>query len=89
MERQEEGNSRAIATIELVQNGYVVTFDDMTTVHGGNEVSLTDALAEAFCRLKEDLEVTTSRYSDKRIYIVVQPGDKNEDYDEGFDKYWG
>lgn len=39
--------------------------------------------------IKDNLEYNPSRYSDKRIYIVTHPGDKHDDYDEGFSKYWG
>ena len=74
-------------TITMTDNGYIVNDGETVTVHGGNEVSMVDALAEALWMAKDGLEWQGSSYSDKRVYIIVHPGDHHDGYDEGFDKF--
>ena len=41
-----------------------------------------EAFADFLCYLNENYGPSQSRYSPKRIYISVQPGDKHPDYKE-------
>lgn len=76
-------------TIQRVENGFIVSGEDEeeTTVHGGDEVSLNNALVEVLYRVKEEFEMSPSRYSEERIYIISHYGDKHTDYDPDLDKF--
>ena len=41
-----------------------------------------EAFADVLCYLNENYGPSQSRYSPKRIYIRIQPGDKHPDYKE-------
>jgi hypothetical protein len=69
--------------VRSAKNGYIVTVDDddeivCQTTHE-DEI---EAFAEFLFELLENYGPPTSRYSPKRIYITVQPGDKYEDIHE-------
>ena len=69
-------------TIERVCNGYVVTTPEERLVYGGDEVSLTDSLAEAMRQLPDVVGVPVGRHSDKRIYVIVHKGDKHPEFND-------
>lgn len=67
--------------ITSVNNGFIVASDDATYVFEVND-SEAEALQGMLLFLL-DLFGNGSRYSDKRVYVTVAPGDKHESAPEG------
>lgn len=84
-------------TIKNVDNGFIMdeTLDDINSKHGlytrrivfeypeeANDEDQTEKFAELLRHLSMQYGPTTSRYSNKRIYVVIAPGDKNGSFTE-------
>lgn len=55
----------------------------------GGEHDEVDTCADMLRFILSEMGPCTSRYSDKRIYVVVKPGDKNEKFtDEDSTEIW-
>lgn len=70
--------------VARAQNGLIVTVIDKELgeenqlVYQENHADEVDAFADFLRELLDHYGPQTSRYSDKRIYIKVAPGDKSE-----------
>jgi len=76
-------------TIKYCENGWILTHieegePDRLYVfsHTGSEQSEVEAFRDLLWQVNDIYGPSTSRYSEHRIYIKVQPGDKHEDYKE-------
>ena len=74
--------------IRRVSNGYVV--DTYTNGEGSSSVVIEEGDSEAqavaeLLRYVADQFTHRSRHSDECVYVIVHPGDKNDDYDPNFD----
>lgn len=67
--------TRRKARVSTVMNGMIVTIDEQTYVwqDGPNEI---DSFVEFLYLLMDNHGPQMSRYSPRRIYITVEPGDK-------------
>lgn len=83
-----------VMVIRKVDNGYVAEYRDedsneSTTSVFETEYGSEEAEVEAFQRflyhIDEMLGPSTSRYSAKRIYIRVEPGDKHPSHEDNID----
>ena len=66
-------------TIERANNGFIISVDEDTSVYSeicDNEVH---AFAEFLRYLDDNYGPMTSRYSEERIYISIDKGDKCDD----------
>lgn len=68
--------------LEHASNGIILTVDDGDDkeqyVYQRTDEGEIEAFAEFLWGILENYGPVTSRYSDKRIYIRVAPGDKND-----------
>jgi hypothetical protein len=75
--------------IQYATNGWLLTQTEegepdrlFVFSHTGSEQSEVEAFRDLLATVDDIYGPTTSRYSEYRIYIKVQPGDKHEDYKE-------
>ena len=74
-------------TIKYCENGWILTHTEegepdrlFVFSHTGSEQSEVEAFRDLLWEVNSIYGPTTSRYSEHRIYIKIQPGDKHEDY---------
>lgn len=67
-------------------NGYVlertIEGEKQHFAFGGESSDEVDVCADMLRFILSEMGPCTSRYADKRIYIVIKPGDKNEKFTE-------
>lgn len=75
--------------IQYAQNGWILTHTEegepdrlFVFSHNGSDQSEVEAFRDLLWQVNDIYGPSTSRYSEHRIYIKVQPGDKHEDYKE-------
>lgn len=78
-----------VITIKSVSNGFVLEYfdgeDNITEVvesSNESEDSEVDAFAGLLWKINSLIGPSTSRYSNKRIYVEVKPGDKNPAHED-------
>ena len=73
---------KAVKNGVLVDASYLHTDDAATEQYVAQSIEDTpmQAFAEMLNVLVDNYAPTSSRYSDERIYILVRPGDKHEDF---------
>jgi len=79
--------------IQYAQNGWLLTHTEEgepdrlhVFSHNGSDQSEVEAFRDLLATVEDIYGPTTSRYSEHRIYIKIQPGDKHEDYKDEDDE---
>lgn len=77
-----------VTVIKKVENGYILetTCGDETStkvIEAKSEDEEVDAFRDLLWELNEAIGPMTSRYSGKRIAIMIEPGDKHSDGSNG------
>ena len=80
--------------IEVVGNGYIVTKLDEeskeVTVFESKHDSDVESVRDLLGHIESEIGHSSSRHDDKRIYVIIAPGDKHEKFTEAHSEViWG